>query len=138
MHCKPACLPNGHPLLAGSLAKPSLVMSKRRMHAKPIRWEPAIMAGAQECLAGLAAPPQAHVGVYVGAMWAHEFVEVLPQLGLSAAAANSSTGNTAPFLVGRCGACFGLGLGHVPRQYLHAKPATSCCGFSVTMHYARG
>lgn len=49
-----------------------------------------------------------HAGVYVGCMWAHEFVEVLPQLGLSATAANSSTGNTFPFLVGRLSYTFGL------------------------------
>ena len=47
-------------------------------------------------------------GVYVGCMWAHEFVDVLPQLGLSDTAANSSTGNTFPFLVGRLSYTFGL------------------------------
>ncbi|KAK9834736.1 hypothetical protein WJX74_008822 [Apatococcus lobatus] len=47
-------------------------------------------------------------GVYIGCMWAHEFVEVLPQLGLSATAANSSTGNTFSFLVGRLSYTFGL------------------------------
>lgn len=52
------------------------------------------------------APTQA--GVYIGCMWAHEFVDVLPQLGLSATAANSSTGNTFPFLVGRLSYTFGL------------------------------
>lgn len=48
------------------------------------------------------------VGVYVGCMWAGEYVGLLPQLGLSATAAASSTGNTAPFLVGRLSFSFGL------------------------------
>ena len=52
--------------------------------------------------------PASQAGVYIGCMWAHEFVEVLPQLGLSATAANSSTGNTFPFLVGRLSYTFGL------------------------------
>lgn len=47
-------------------------------------------------------------GVYVGCMWAHEFVEVLPTLGLDQIAATSTTGNTAPFLVGRVSYTFGL------------------------------
>lgn len=46
--------------------------------------------------------------MYVGAMWAHEFVEVLPALGLERSAATSTTGNTAPFLVGRVSYTFGL------------------------------
>ena len=67
-------------------------------------WRDRPGCGVQACLAGWPGPAQEQVGVYVGAMWAHEFVEVLPHLGIPAAAANSSTGNTAPFLVGRCGA----------------------------------
>ena len=31
-------------------------------------------------LAGHVGADSTHVGVYVGCMWAHEFVEVLPQL----------------------------------------------------------
>jgi acyl transferase domain-containing protein len=47
-------------------------------------------------------------GVYVGAMWASEYLEVVASAGLSDTAAASSTGNTAPFLVGRVSYTFGL------------------------------
>ena len=57
-------------------------------------------------------------------MWAHEFVEVLPQLGLLPAAANSSTGNTAPFLVGRVSYTFGLQVTALLTQ--DARSAPSC------------
>ena len=73
-------------------------------------------AWVQECLAAAPMVPAQRTGVYVGAMWAHEFVEVLPQLGLSQAAANSSTGNTAPFLVGRISYSFGLQVSWHARQ----------------------
>ena len=41
-------------------------------------------------------------------MWAGEYVSLLPQLGIQATAAAASTGNTAPFLVGRVSFTFGL------------------------------
>ena len=46
--------------------------------------------------------------MYVGCMWAHEYVGSLPDLGLSDVSANASTGNTSPFLVGRVSYTFGL------------------------------
>ena len=52
--------------------------------------------------------PATSVGVYVGCMWAHEYASVLPQLGLPDTSAAASTGNTAPFLVGRLSYSFGL------------------------------
>ena len=52
--------------------------------------------------------PTAQTGVYVGCMWAHEYVGMLPGLGLSDTSAAASTGNTAPFLVGRVSYSFGL------------------------------
>ena len=66
------------------------------------------MGVAQEALHSANMTAEGGMGVYVGAMWAHEFVEVLPSLGLPQAAANASTGNTAPFLVGRISYTFGL------------------------------
>ena len=68
------------------------------MHVQELLWSPAHHEH----------PAASQAGMYVGCMWAHEFVEVLPQLGLSATAANSSTGNTFPFLVGRLSYTFGL------------------------------
>lgn len=47
-------------------------------------------------------------GVYVGCMWAHEFATSLATLGISDTSAAASTGNTAPFLVGRVSYSFGL------------------------------
>jgi Beta-ketoacyl synthase, N-terminal domain len=47
-------------------------------------------------------------GVYVGAMWAAEYLEVITSAGLSETSAAASTGNTAPFLVGRVSYTFGL------------------------------
>lgn len=41
-------------------------------------------------------------------MWAHEFAAGLGELGLSETSAAASTGNTAPFLVGRVSYSFGL------------------------------
>lgn len=51
---------------------------------------------------------QKSTGVYVGCMWAHEYVSMLPELGLNDTSANASTGNTAPFLVGRVSYTFGF------------------------------
>ena len=47
-------------------------------------------------------------GVFVGAMWASEYLEALSAAGLSDTSAAASTGNTAPFLVGRVSYSFGL------------------------------
>lgn len=53
-------------------------------------------------------PGLSKIGVYVGCMWAGEYVSILPGLGLQSTAAAASTGNTAPFLVGRLSFTFGL------------------------------
>ena len=62
----------------------------------------------QEALLNSAWPPQGHgnssalmQGVYVGCMWAHEYANELPMLGLSDMSPPAITGNTAPFLAGR-------------------------------------
>ena len=59
---------------------------------------------------GGALPPsqRQHTGVYVGAMWASEYLEVLAAAGSSDSSAAASTGNTAPFLVGRVSYTFGF------------------------------
>lgn len=56
----------------------------------------------------LAADISGPTGVYAGCMWAHEYVSILPGMGLSNVSAHASTGNTAPFLVGRVSYTFGL------------------------------
>jgi len=47
-------------------------------------------------------------GVYIGAMWASEYLDVLSAAGFNETAAAASTGNTLPFLVGRVSYSFGL------------------------------
>lgn len=48
-------------------------------------------------------------GVYIGAMWGSEYLEVLSAAGLNETSAAASTGNTLPFLVGRISYTFGFG-----------------------------
>ena len=71
-------------------------------------WE--ILNLLQEVLAGVTSSraQNAQTGVYAGCMWAHEYVGMLPELGISDISANASTGNTSPFLVGRVSYTFGL------------------------------
>jgi len=61
-----------------------------------------------EAAGGSAALPVSSVGVFVGCMWAAEYVdEVLPSLGASPAAPAAITGNTFPFIAGRVAYVFG-------------------------------
>lgn len=61
-----------------------------------------------DCGGALSAAQRQQTGVYVGAMWASEYLEVLVAAGSSDSSAAASTGNTAPFLVGRVSYTFGF------------------------------
>ncbi|CAL8465605.1 g5141 [Coccomyxa elongata] len=69
-------------------------------------------------------------GVFVGCMWSHEFLEVLPQLGVSDISAAASTGNTFPFMVGRVSFTFGLSGPCVSTD-------TACSSSLVALHLAQ-
>ena len=79
---------------------------------------------------GLAAATP-RTGVYVGAMWGSEFLEVLGGAGFNATSAAASTGNTLPFLAGRVSYSFGLRVGP-PQQTPHrhgtrSRALDGCC-----------
>ncbi|BDA51455.1 probable oleandomycin polyketide synthase, modules 5 and 6 [Coccomyxa sp. Obi] len=69
-------------------------------------------------------------GVYVGCMWSHEYLEVLPRLGVSDISAAASTGNTFPFMVGRVSFTFGLSGPCVSTD-------TACSSSLVALHLAQ-
>ena len=61
-----------------------------------------------DCGSTIPTSQRQQTGVYVGAMWASEYLEVLAAAGSSDSSAAASTGNTAPFLVGRVSYTFGF------------------------------
>jgi acyl transferase domain-containing protein len=61
-----------------------------------------------DCGGALPATQRQQTGVYVGAMWASEYLEVLAAAGSGDSSAAALTGNTAPFLVGRVSYTFGF------------------------------
>ena len=70
------------------------------------------------------------VGTFVGCMWANEFVDMLPALGISQATAPAITGNTFPFLAGRIAYTFGWQGPCVPTD-------TACSSSMVAAHVGR-
>ncbi len=70
------------------------------------------------------------VGVFVGCMWSNEYMEMLPQLGVSQATAPAITGNTFPFLAGRVAYSFGWRGPCVPTD-------TACSSSLVAAHVGR-
>ena len=68
-------------------------------------------------------------GAYVGCMWATEYVELLPRLGALDTAANVTTGNTFPFMVGRLSFTFGF-------QGPCVSTDTACSSSLVSAHLA--
>ena len=70
------------------------------------------------------------IGVFVGCMWSNEYMEMLPQLGISQATASAITGNTFPFLAGRVAYSFGWRGPCVPTN-------TACSSSLVAAHVAR-
>jgi 3-oxoacyl-(acyl-carrier-protein) synthase/acyl carrier protein len=72
----------------------------------------------------------AAVGVFVGCMWSNEYMEMLPQLGVSQVTAPAITGNTFPFLAGRVAYSFGWRGPCVPTD-------TACSSSLVAAHVGR-
>lgn len=70
------------------------------------------------------------VGVFVGCMWSNEYMQMLPQLGISQTTASAITGNTLPFLAGRVAYNFGWRGPCVPTD-------TACSSSLVAAHIGR-
>lgn len=73
----------------------------------------------------------ANVGTYVGCMWATEYIDLLPSMGISTAQSAAIAGNTFPFMVGRVAYCFGWQGPCVPTD-------TACSSSLVAAHTALG
>ena len=68
-------------------------------------------------------------GVYIGCMWATDFVDMLPELGFSDVGSHVSTGNTFPFMAGRISYSFDL-------QGPCMTTDTACSSSLISIHLA--